>query len=82
MQCQRATRSLARAARVFSMVKRKFGASVRAQTLPAQVNKTLLECLCRNLGVLVHAIHELKIDLSFWSRAWRPRSRATPRSRL
>jgi hypothetical protein len=42
------------------MVKRKFGASVRAKTFPAQVNETLLKCLCHNL--LVHAIHELRID--------------------
>jgi transposase len=53
---------------VFSAVKRKFGASVRAKTFPAQVNEVLLKCLCYNLSVLVHAIHELKIDPSFWAR--------------
>lgn len=52
----------------FSMIKRKFGASVRAKTFPAQVNEVLLKCLCHNLSVLVHAIHELGIDPSFWSR--------------
>lgn len=52
----------------FSSVKRKFGASVRAKAFPAQVNETLLKCLCHNLSVLVHAIHELRIDPSFWSR--------------
>jgi transposase len=52
----------------FSMVKRKFGASVRAKTFPAQVNEVLLKCLCHNLSVLVHAIHELGVEPSFWAR--------------
>ncbi len=52
----------------FSAVKRKFGASVRAKTPAAQVNEVLLKCLCHNLSVLVHAIHELKIEPSFWAR--------------
>jgi transposase len=52
----------------FSMVKRKFGSSVRAKTFSAQVNEVLLKCLCHNLAVLVHAIHELGVDPAFWSR--------------
>jgi transposase len=52
----------------FSMVKRKFGASVRAKAAPAQVNEVLLKCLCHNLAVLVHAIHELGLDPVFWTR--------------
>lgn len=52
----------------FSMVKRKFGSSVRAKTAPAQINEVLLKCLCHNLAVLVHAIHELGIDPTFWTR--------------
>jgi transposase len=52
----------------FSMVKRKFGSSVRAKLFPAQVNEVLLKCLCHNLSVLVHAIHELGIEPAFWSR--------------
>jgi transposase len=52
----------------FSMIKRKFGASVRAKALPAQVNEVLLKCLCHNLSCLVHAIHELGIDPVFWQR--------------
>jgi len=50
------------------MVKRKFGSSVRAKAFPAQINEVLLKCLCHNLSVLVHAIHELGIEPSFWSR--------------
>jgi len=53
---------------VFSAVKRKLGPSVRAKTLPAQINEVLLKCLAYNLTVLVHAIHELRIDPAFWSR--------------
>lgn len=52
----------------FSMVKRKFGSSVRTKTPSSQMNEVLLKCLCHNLSVLVHAIHELGIDTSFWSR--------------
>lgn len=52
----------------FSMVKRKFGASVRAKTHAAQVNEVLLKCLCHNLAVLVHAIHELGIEPAFWTK--------------
>jgi transposase len=52
----------------FSMVKRKFGSSVRAKTFAAQVNEVLLKCLCHNLSVLVHAIHELGIEPTFWTR--------------
>jgi len=50
------------------MVKKKFGASVRAKAFPAQVNEVLLKCLCHNLAVLVHAIHELGLAPSFWAR--------------
>lgn len=53
---------------VFSAVKRKLGPSVRAKTLPAQINEVLLKCLAYNLTVLVHAIHELRIDPAFWAR--------------
>jgi transposase len=46
----------------------KFGASVRAKAFPAQVNEALLKCLCHNLSCVVHAIHELGIEPTFWSR--------------
>jgi transposase len=50
----------------FSMIKRKFGTGVRAKLLPAQLNEVLLKCLCHNLSVLVHSIHELNIAPKFW----------------
>ena len=52
----------------FSSVKRKFGAAVRAKTPTTQANEVLLKCLCHNLSVLVHSIHEFGIEPSFWSR--------------
>jgi transposase len=50
----------------FSAVKRKFGGSLRSKLPAAQYNEGLLKCLCFNLTVLVHSIHELGIDPKFW----------------
>jgi len=52
---------------VFSAIKRKFGGAVRSKLLPAQLNEVLLKCLCHNLSMLVHSIHELGIDPVFWN---------------
>ena len=52
----------------FSMVKRKFGPSVRAKTPAAQINEVLLKALCHNLACVVHAIHEVGIEPRFWER--------------
>jgi transposase len=49
----------------FSMMKRKFGGSLRSKTETAQVNETLAKVLCHNLVVLIHEMHELGIDPSF-----------------
>jgi transposase len=51
---------------VFSSVKRKFGAAVRAKLPTAQVNEVLLKCIAHNLSMLVHSIHELGVDPKFW----------------
>jgi transposase len=51
----------------FSAVKRKFGGSVRSKLPAAQLNEVLLKCLCHNLSVLVHSIHELGIEPRFWN---------------
>jgi transposase len=53
----------------FSAVKRKFGASLRSKKLDAQLNEALLKCLCFNLSMLVHSIHELGIEPKFWRAA-------------
>lgn len=51
----------------FSMMKRKFGDSLRSKTDIAMVNETLCKVLCHNLVVLIHEMHELGIDPVFWS---------------
>lgn len=50
----------------FSMVKAKFGGSVRAKTPTAQVNEALLKFLCHNIVVLIQSIYELGIEPAFW----------------
>jgi transposase len=50
----------------FSAMKRKFGAGVRSKTTAAQFNEVLLKCLCHNLSMLVHSIHEMGIEPRFW----------------
>jgi transposase len=49
----------------FSMMKRKFGGSVRSKLFVAQVNEVLCKVLCHNLAVLVHAMHELGVEPLF-----------------
>jgi transposase len=53
----------------FSMMKRKFGDSLRSKTDTAMVNETLCKVLCHNLVVLIHEMHELGIEPTFWSAA-------------
>lgn len=50
----------------FSAIKRKFGPGVRAKLPAAQFNEVLLKCLCHNLSMLVHSIHELGVEPRFW----------------
>jgi hypothetical protein len=45
----------------FSMMKRKFGDSLRSKTDVAMVNETLCKILCHNLVVLIHEMYELGI---------------------
>lgn len=51
----------------FSMIKAKFGASVRAKTPVAQMNEVLCKVLCHNLCVLIGSIYELGIAPTFWA---------------
>jgi transposase len=51
----------------FSMMKRKFGDSLRSKTDVAMINETLCKILCHNLVVLIHETHELGIDPVFWA---------------
>lgn len=49
----------------FSMIKRKFGDSLRSKTDVAMVNETLCKILCHNLVVLIHEMYELGIEPKF-----------------
>ena len=51
----------------FSMMKRKFGDSLRSRTDVAMVNETLCKVLCHNLVVLLHEMRELGIEPTFWA---------------
>jgi len=51
----------------FSMIKRKFGDSLRSKSDTAMVNETLAKVLCHNLVVLIHEMYELGIDPVFWA---------------
>jgi transposase len=46
----------------FSMIKKKFGASVRAKSPIAQVNEVLCKVLCHNICVLIQSMYELGIE--------------------
>jgi transposase len=50
----------------FSMVKRKFGDSVRSKTEVAMVNEVLAKFLVHNLCVLNQEQHELGVEPIFW----------------
>ncbi len=50
-----------------SMIKAKFGASVRAKTPIAQVNEVLCKILCHNICVLIQSIYELGLEPTFWT---------------
>lgn len=49
----------------FSMMKRKFGDSLRSKTDVAMVNEALCKILCHNIVVLIHEMFELGIDPVF-----------------
>ena len=51
----------------FSMIKMKFGGSVRAKTAIAQVNEVLCKILCHNICVLINSIYELGLEPTFWN---------------
>jgi transposase len=53
----------------FSMLKRKFGDSLRSKTDTALINESLCKVLCHNLVVLIHEMHELGIEPVFWHAA-------------
>jgi transposase len=50
----------------FSMIKAKFGGSVRAKTPTAQVNEVLCKILCHNICCLIQSTIELNLTPVFW----------------
>lgn len=53
----------------FSMIKRKFGDSLRSKSDVAMTNEVLAKVLCHNLVVLIHEMYELGIDPVFWAES-------------
>jgi transposase len=53
----------------FSMLKRKFGDSLRSKTDTAMLNETLCKVICHNVVVLIHEMQELGIEPTFWQEA-------------
>jgi transposase len=52
----------------FSMVKMKFGDSVRSKTDTAMINEALCKILCHNLCCLVQSTYKLGITATFWGK--------------
>ncbi len=52
----------------YSMIKGKFGDSVRSKSDTGQINEVLCKVLCHNLCVLVLAMHDLGIEANFGSK--------------
>ena len=53
----------------FSMMKAKFGDSVRSKTDVAMKNEVLAKVLCHNLVCLIHEMYELGINPVFWGES-------------
>ena len=53
----------------FSMIKAKFGDSLRSKTKTAQVNEALCKVLCHNICCLIQAMHELNLKPKFYQAA-------------
>lgn len=56
----------------FSMVKAKFGDSLRSKTDTAMKNETLCKLVCHNVCCLISAIYELGVTPTFWADATCP----------
>ena len=51
----------------FSMIKAKFGGSLRSKTFTAQANEALCKILCHNLCCLIQSAYELGTETAFWN---------------
>lgn len=52
----------------FSMIKAKFGDSLRSKTKTAQINEALCKVLCHNICCLIQSVFELGIEPTFWAQ--------------
>ncbi|HEY6189591.1 MAG TPA: transposase [Pyrinomonadaceae bacterium] len=52
----------------FSMIKAKFGDSVRSRTKTAQINEALCKVLCHNICCLIQSMYELNLKPKFWAQ--------------
>jgi transposase len=52
----------------FSMIKAKFGDSVRSKTKVAQINEALCKVLCHNICCLIQSMYELNLKPKFWAQ--------------
>jgi transposase len=53
----------------FSMIKAKFGDSLRSKTKTAQINEALCKILAHNLCCLIQSMFELNIKPEFWNES-------------
>ena len=53
----------------FSMIKAKFGDSLRSKTKTAQINEALCKILAHNICCLIQSMYELNIKPEFWAAA-------------
>ena len=47
----------------FSMIKRKFGGSLRSKSYDGQVNEILAKVILHNLCVIISAVHEMGLEM-------------------
>ena len=52
----------------FSMVKAKFGDSLRSKTDTAMINEALAKILCHNICCLIQSTYELRVEATFWGK--------------
>lgn len=53
----------------FSMIKARFGDSVRSKIERAQINEALCKVLCHNICCLIQSMYELGLKPKFWTLA-------------
>lgn len=51
----------------FSMIKAKFGDSLRSKTKTAQINEALCKVLCHNICCLIQSMFEFGVEPTFWA---------------